>query len=143
VASGLFTAVTPPASGHRHAGRWAAVAALVVAAVALFAVLSRAESGPHFVDLTVTNPTDYDVSISVGGASGSASTLGVAGRHATVVFGQVADQGTTWVFAFAAQGEGGGGLTLARGDLTRAGWRLTVPPSVGELLRSRGAPLPP
>jgi hypothetical protein len=139
----LLDAARPaPAPSRRFRWWWAALA---VGAVLIALNAHRLSAGPgHVPPLTVVNPTDYVVTVSVSGNShGATSQLTTVSRHASDTVAEVLDQGSTWTFHFSAQGHDAGVLTISRGDLSRSGWTLRIPQSVEAMLKSEGVPLSP
>jgi hypothetical protein len=119
------------------------VAGVVVALVFAITLVRSVQSGPHFVHrLTVVNPTAYDLTMDVNGSDGSLTNLGVANRHVSTTFADVADQGPVWIFHFRAQGQDGGIAQYRRDDLRAADWRVTVPAQVDDRLHSEVQPPP-
>lgn len=118
-----------------------AVAGLVVV---MLVAIPRFLDSPHLVDqLTVENPTDYDISIEVTDERRRGwVAVGTVQRATTSTFEEILDQGDVWIFRFSTQGEDGGELQVARQELERDGWRMRVPAEVGEQLKVRGVPLP-
>ena len=127
----------------RGVSPWYVVAA--VAGIALLIVVARFLEPPSVVSgITVDNSTRYDLSIAVrSGESDSSMAVGSARRSATTTFREVIDQGDAWTFQFSAQGEVGGEVRIAKADLEKAGWKLTVPATVSEDLQAKGAEFPP
>jgi hypothetical protein len=118
--------------------------ALLVVAIALFIVVSLT-SGPKFVSqLTVVNPTAYDLQVDAtdGGHHGW-TALGTAGRSGTDSFQDVVDQGDTWILRFSYGGQTAGELRFTHQELAGAQWRVAVPASFGEALRGGGTTPPP
>ena len=98
----------------------------------------------HVARLTVDNPTDYDVLVTVSAPNDRGSVaLGTARRRGESTFESILDQGEVWVFRFEAQGEDGGELRMTREQLEADGWQLLIPDSVSERLQEKGAPIPP
>lgn len=117
--------------------------AAVLGALALVAVLValapafRSES--PVARVTIENPTVYTVNVEVSGhGDGDWLDLGAIGREGAKTVEQVTDQGDRWTFRFSYGGVDGGQVTLARADLAAAGWRLTVPETVGQRLHDAG-----
>lgn len=116
----------------------------VASSIMMIPVLRMLEQPAAIDALTVDNPSAYDLSIDVGGGDGKGwMTVGTARRRATTTFQEIIDQGGIWTFRFAAQGVDGGAIEVSRAELERNGWRLRIPESVSEGLRSQGAPPPP
>jgi len=116
---------------------------IAIASVLLIGVLFM--GGPARVDhLTITNPTDYDLSIQLASdANGASLPFAVIGQRSTREFHGVLDQGDNWLFRFRAQGQDGGDVTISRSELASAGWQLTVPASVLTQLQQLGVPTSP
>ena len=127
----------------RGVSPWYVVA--VVAGIALLIVVARFLEPPSVVSgITVDNSTRYDLSIAVrSGESNSSMAVGSARRSATTTFREVVDQGDTWTFHFSAQGEVGGEVRIAKADLEKAGWKLTVPATVSDDAPGEGSRVPP
>jgi hypothetical protein len=93
-------------------------------------------SGPApTVEITVVNPTDYDLEIHVAGEDrdGWLPVAIVEARSEDVARG-VIDQGEVWIFQFRHLGDAVGERSLSREELARSGWRLEVPEQVEERL---------
>ena len=122
----------------------------VILGVAVLAVLALAfgigvgslteESG--FVDqVTVDNPTLYNLQVDVGGGDGGpALALGTTPREGSRTFEQVVDQGGRWVFRLSFGAEEVGEIVVPRAQLERDGWKVTVPADVGRQLAETGHP---
>lgn len=121
------------------------LAAIVVSLVLALSIGTFVVRGPAFVhQVSVTNPSEYDVGVQVSGGNRDGwMAVTTASRHSTTTTVDVVDQGDVWIFRFTAQGREGGDLRVARHDLEQAGWTVTVPDEVIEHLRNVGAPLPP
>jgi hypothetical protein len=124
------------------------VVAPVVSVAGALAVLLAATplvDGPRMVPrLLIRNPTVYDLTVEVTDAHHDGwMAVWIARRNATTVAEEIVDVGDTWVFRFRAQGETTRELRVARDDLERSGWRLSIPTVIGDELRARGAPRPP
>jgi len=131
----------------RTIGRYVRIdaVAIVIAIAAVLVVGTVLLDGPARVDhLTVTNPTPYDVSVTVApDADGSWLPLAAVDLGTTRQFRDVLDQGDTWVFRFRAQGHDAGDLSISRADLAASGWEITVPDAIVTQLRQLDAPLSP
>lgn len=125
---------TPLRNPQRAAGAF--LGAAVVSVLLLAPGLS---AGPFVPQLTVDNPTPFDVTIELtdGDRSGW-SDVGTVRRETGDVVEEIADPGATWVFRFSYAGMEGGELTIPRSDLRAGGWQLTIPPEVGENLAAAG-----
>ena len=99
---------------------------------------------PTFVDLTIVNPTAYDVYVDAR-SSGDPALVGLGrvrhGREAG--FDGVLDQGDVWVFEFDYGGVDAGSLEVTREDLVDSDWRVEVPTAVATELEAAGIGLPP
>jgi hypothetical protein len=96
---------------------------------------------PTVDEITVANPTDYELEIDVTGEDrdGWLPVTIVQARSEAVARG-VIDQGEIWIFRFRYVGEAVGELSLSREELERSGWRLDVPEEVEERLQQIGTP---
>ena len=131
------TRTTP--SRRRHTG---GLLAAVVGGMAAVVLAASGLSPGSFVErVTIENPTGYhlNVELAAAGARGSVD-LGTAGRNTTMVVEQVFDPGSRWVLRLSYAGTSAGELAVSRSDLQGAGWRVEIPPGVGERLRSEGFP---
>lgn len=113
-------------------------AILVLIPVFLAARLTAGE--PSFVpEVTIENPLVYKVNVDVKAPGDDGwSDLGTVRRETTKTIEEVVDQGRTWTFRFTYGGELGGEVTVDRPQLRADGWRVTVPPDVGDRLRQAG-----
>ena len=115
------------------------LSALIATAVA-FAFLQS----PATVDsVSVSNPSDYNISVQVRGVDGGWMPLTTVPEHQTKATRDVIDQGDSWTFRFAAQGRSGGQVRIDRTALEAAGWTIQMPDHVIEQLVERGALPPP
>lgn len=121
----------------RQAVGTAVAAGAVLVAVLLLMPLLR---GPHVVRrLTLVNSTPYQVEVQVEGAPGTGHLdLGSVAREREIVLEDVIDQGARWTFRFSSGGVFAGEMELARRDIERDGWRVSIPPGVAEPLRDGG-----
>jgi hypothetical protein len=115
-----------------------AVAVLVL----MFLVVGSQLQAPDRVDrLTIVNPTDHGVRVSVRATPVAGRyDLGWAWEHGQLDVHDAADVGGTWIFRFSYAGLDAGELTITRADLEAAGWRIEVPAVVGERLTDAGIP---
>jgi hypothetical protein len=106
----------------------------------VIALLIAACNDSQLIDqLTITNPTSYDLEASVNDGSDDArDLLGRVARGETVKRDLVADQGELWVFRFDHGGLVVGELRLSRAALQKAAWRIEVPQEIERRLRGRG-----
>jgi hypothetical protein len=118
---------------------------LVVVTALIVALVVNASTGPGTVPrITFENPTDYALDIEVSAGPGRGWTSAGSVRQQSVAdVHEVLDQGDVWLFRFHGQGETGGELRLSRAELEAAGWRVAIPPEVGDRLASVGAPPTP
>jgi hypothetical protein len=137
------TTVTRPRGDWRSRlrwGPWATWIALAVAVVAAIAVSLLVLDDPDRYDIEVSNPTVYEISVSVsdGSGEGEMALLTLEPGETRSASG-VRDQGESWVFIFRAHGLDGGELRAVRSDLRQAGWQITVPDDVARQLEALGA----
>jgi hypothetical protein len=127
-----------PTQWRRLPWRWVLAGAVAVLAVWLWVSFSAT---PGSVErIAVTNNTDYTMGIAISGpGQHNWMDLGWATHNQVTVFEQVVDQGRTWTFRMSAQGHDGGEFSVAKKDLARNGWRVTIPSSVEARLRTEGA----
>lgn len=136
--------MTPVATRPRSSTPPTVLAGLALVAVAtvgvLFVVLRLSSDEPSFVGrVTIVNPHVYKVNVEVKGPEGARWTeLGTVRRETDKAIEEVADQGSLWVFRFSYGGEQGGEIAVSRTALETSGWRVTVPPEVGERFRQAG-----
>jgi hypothetical protein len=106
------------------------------------ALLAACSGTPATVDrLTVVNPTDYDLDVHVmGGDREVWVPLAIVAARSEDVVEDVIDQGDQWTFRFLHWGDSLAERSLGRAELERNGWRVDVPPEVGERLRELGRP---
>jgi len=116
----------------------------VLALVVLFKFLVPLFEGPgHVDDVTVVNPTDYDISISLSGPGDDSRTLlGSVDAGDEATFERVVDQGDEWVFHFRTQGRDAGEVDRTAAQLEADDWQLRIPASIGEQLAADGVPTP-
>ncbi len=133
-----------PARSIGHYLRADAVA-IVIAIASVLVVGVVLLDGPARINrLTLTNPTEYDVSVQLASsADGAVLPLAVLGQRSTRDIRDVIDQGDSWVFRFRAQGQDAGDLTITRDALAAAGWQVTVPATVTSQLQALGVPPSP
>jgi len=136
------TVTRPRGDGRDRVGRglpsgWLAFTCAAALATALSLVIL---DEPDRFDVEISNPTAYEISVSVSDGSGGGELALVtlepgAARSAS----DVMDQGGLWVFTFRAHGRDGGELRLDRAQLAEAGWQLPVPAEVVQRLEAAGA----
>ncbi|MGH9263450.1 MAG: hypothetical protein ACRD1D_02030 [Acidimicrobiales bacterium] len=111
----------------------------------IVALVVDSSTGPRTISrITFENPTDYalDIEVSPGPGAGWTSAGSVRQRSTGDVH-EIPDQGDVWLFRFDSQGENGGELRVGRTELEASGWRITIPPEVGQRLVQAGAPPTP
>lgn len=114
------------------------LAAFVAVAPRVFVDPSRAEH------VSFENRSVYAMEVEVTSARRDGwLRLGTAERGSTTVVSDVVDQGDEWIFRFGSQGLDGGETRVAKVDLVRDGWRVTIPDSIAEHLAAQGAPPTP
>jgi hypothetical protein len=106
---------------------------------------SCSSSGGTVAQLTITNPTSYDLEIRATNAKHADWVLlGRVQRGETSTEEQVDDLGKVWIFRFDYPGPVfGGELRVSRDELVRSSWKLQVPKTVDQRLRSAGIPASP
>lgn len=135
------TATRPLPARARVRPTWLLAAVLgALALVAVLVALAPAfRSEAPVARVTIDNPTVYSVNVEVSSrGDGDWLDLGAIGREGTKTVEQVTDQGNRWTFRFSYAGVDGGQVTVARADLAAAGWRLTIPETVGQRLHDAG-----
>jgi len=118
------------------------VGAVVLAGIVLaFVAMS---GGPKFISrVTVVNPTAYDLDVDIASGAGDGWTgLGTVERTGDETFQDVVDQGDTWIFRFSYGGKTAGEVRMTSQDLSRARWRVEVPPTFADTLRAAGVSPP-
>jgi len=117
---------------------WMWVAAVAVAALALAPGMRL----PRVVGrVGVANPTVYSVDVDVRGADPTSwLDLGSVQRESTRNSYEVIDQGRQWMFRFSYAGEEVGMVAISRAQLKAGGWRIAIPPDVGDRLAAAGTP---
>jgi hypothetical protein len=113
--------------------------ALIVVGALLCALMIYAVRAPKLVSrVSVDNPSAIDVNVSVRPSADGAQLL-----LATVPPGgqadnrDVLDQGDTWVFSFSSGGVEGGTLRVSRAKLASDDWRVEIPGSVVDRLKTK------
>jgi hypothetical protein len=100
---------------------------------------------PSRVDLQISNPTDYDLTVyATDEGRDGWDTLGTVERGVTTTMQDAFDRGDVWVLRFRGQGVDGGELRIPRSTFEDDGWSFEVPTAIGDRLRGQGAhPSPP
>jgi hypothetical protein len=138
----VSTRPRPPAQ-HLSPGRLAAAGvAVVVLAVGVWAA-ERVFEPPATVDVTVDNPTEYDLHVQVRSRGGSVLPLGEVQAGSATTFDEVIDQGEAWVFEFSYAGAEATPLESARSELEATDWRVRIPERAAAELRRAGIEPPP
>jgi hypothetical protein len=108
------------------------VVAVLSVVVAMFAAMRLLALPPVVDSITVDNRTSHEVTVYLTGLDRDGwMAVGIARAELPSRFEQVIDHGGVWILRFAVPGETGVELVLTRHELETAGWRLTVPASVG------------
>jgi hypothetical protein len=125
----------PLRTPQRAVGLFLGAAVLVVMLVAPSLV-----TGAFVPRLTVNNTaTPFDLNVDVTGPGRDGwFDLGTVARDTQGVLEEVADPGETWVFRFSYAGVATNEVVVSRAELRDAGWRVTVPATVGEELAGAG-----
>lgn len=127
---------------------WIDVVVAALVPLALFGATGFLDPPATVARLTITNPTDYDLSVAVGtddGTPGNDADTDVV-RLLTVLHGRTAstdhvpDQGDTWRIELRSQGVEADPIVLTRDQLEAADWQVSVPDAVADQLAERGAP---
>jgi len=143
----MSSVLNPPRSPSARAPRRAVLVAVGAAAVAvglLFAAQQLLPSAASVRRITVQNPTPFHLEIDASGIGRAhAVTLGPIGREQEKTFDDVIDQGREWIFRFASGGIDGGEMRVARAQLERDNWRITVADDVNRRLQAAGVPPSP
>jgi hypothetical protein len=118
---------------------------LIVAVAIGIAVALFLPHLPRTVDVTVSNPTEFDLTVEATGAHRDGwMPVGIVEAHSTMPIDDVVDQGHTWILRVTGQGVVGGEIRLDRSQLQHDSWRIVIPASIGERIREHGAePSPP
>lgn len=116
------------------------VVALAVVAAAFGIGVGSLTRGAAFVaQVTIDNPTPYDLQVDVGGPGrGGILALGTVPRDGSRSFEQVVDQGSRWVFRLSFGGKDVGEVVVPRPQLEKDGWRVAVPAAIGQDLAAAG-----
>jgi hypothetical protein len=126
-------------------GAFAGVVLAAAATVAGLVFVMQSTALPDHVDeLTFENGTDFHLRIEVSDGEGESwLSVGTVDAESTKAFPHVIDQGEVWLFRFHGQGRMGGELRVDRSQLEGDEWRLVVPESVADELRTQRAGPPP
>ena len=123
--------------GPNLSWRWLLAAAGVVLAVWIWVQISASPGSVNRV--SIRNDTDYTLGITVAGAHADDwMDLGWASHNQVTAFEQVIDQGKTWTFRVAVEGQDGGQFSVSRADLAASNWTVSIPASVEAKLRTAG-----
>jgi len=123
-----------PTRGRRERRRWNEEVVAVVASVcvAFVAGLLMIAAEPDRVDqLAITNPSEYQIRVSVGN-----STLTDVEAQTRRQYQGVFDQGQRWVFTFASQSIEAGTIEIDRSALADNDWTVVIPDDVIDALRA-------
>lgn len=133
----------PEARHIRPRATWVLVALALVAAGVIVPRIVR--PSPTTVDhITIVNNSPYDLNVDLTGAHRDGRlAIGAATNRSSTQFEHIIDQGDLWILHFTAQGQDGGEMQIGRAALARADWRIVVPDTVVERLRTAGAPPSP
>ena len=125
--------------GERPRWRWTdeTIAAIAPVCVAFVVALTMIAAEPARVDqLTVTNPSEHEVRVSVGNVQLADVQAGTSRRYRAVL-----DQGQRWVFTFASQSVEAGAIEVDRSVLAADDWTVVIPDDIIATLRA--APIEP
>lgn len=96
---------------------------------------------PRFVaKVTIVNPTEYDVHAEVGDGRSGWLNLGGVQRESEETIQQVTHFGERWVFRFGFRDLEQVEVPMTRAELAAAGWRVEVPATLADRLRTRREP---
>lgn len=141
------TAPTLPRASARPEPRRLGVAIAIAIAVLAFgaaAIITTTSllAGPDRIDMTIENPTAYEISVEVSDASGGPThELGRIGADSSRELRGIVDQGDTWSFAFSYGGIRAAEATLERDAILDG--PVVVPSSVETVLADSDLPPPP
>jgi hypothetical protein len=118
---------------------------LAVVAVLGLVIVTRFTPDPATVErVTIRNDTEFDLGVDAAAADHDGWTpVGIALARSEGSFEDIVDHGDEWVFRFRGQGRDGGEIQVTRAELEASDWVLRVPSSVGDRIRSTGAPASP
>lgn len=121
------------------------VLAVLLAAPLLAAALVLSREPRHVGSVTIRNPAEYRLNVSLANERGDrALPLGAVDRGTYLTVDEVLDRGDSWIFHFSYGGQPAGVLQLTRDQLAAADWTVTVPDNVGATLEAAGLdPSPP
>lgn len=125
--------------GLRQRRRWndETTALIVSVCVAFAAGLLMMTIEPARIDqLSVTNPSEYQIRIRVGDSS-----LGDIEPETSRQYRDVFDQGERWALTFASQSIEAGTIEIDRSVLADNNWTVVIPNNIIEILRA--APIEP
>lgn len=128
-----------PVREERQRKRWnlELIAIGVAACVAVAVGVLMLSSEPERVDqLTVTNPSEYQIRVQLGD-----SPLIDVEAGASRQYRDVFDQGEQWVFTFSSQSIEAGTFEIDRATLANTNWTVVIPEYIIETLRD--APIEP
>ncbi len=119
----------------------AMLATLIVGAVLLAAVIALL-ADPDRVDVTIENPTSFDVDVGLRSADGgNRHALGTVDPGSSKSLSSVIDQGERWLFEFSYGGVDAPPLEVSRDVVTKG--TVVVPGVVEELFVAAGLSPPP
>jgi hypothetical protein len=123
---------TPLRSIRRRRWNDEVIAVIVSVGVAVVAGVLMIAAEPARVDqLSVTNPSDYQIQLRVGH-----STLVDVEAGSSRQYRDVFDQGERWVFAFASQSVEAGTIEIDRSVLADDNWTVVIPDDIVDTLRA-------
>ena len=109
----------------------------------LLAVVGGACAGapPTVERITIVNSTEYDIDVDVTGQDRQGwLPLAIVEARSEDAVEDVIDQGEVWIFRFEHFGDSIDELRLTREELEGSGWRVEIPPEVGQRLQELGRP---
>lgn len=113
-----------------------AALAVVVGVAAVVGIGSLTQTPPRLDELTVVNPTSYELTLRVETEEGT-QVIGRVPADSTYPILDVIDHGESWDINFSTQGTDAGTFTFERSDAGST-FEVTVPDEVGTRLADAG-----
>lgn len=113
-----------------------AVLAVLVGMAVVVGLSSLTGTPERLEELTVVNPTPYELTLRVATEQG-AQVIGLVPADSTYSILEVIDRGESWDIRFSAQGVDAGSYSFERGDAGST-FEITVPDEVGRRLDEAG-----
>lgn len=136
----MSTVLTRPQSVENRLFAKVAVLAGLVGMAVIFG-FPALDPPTELARLTVTNPLAWNVDVAVDGPELEGRIpVGTVNRGQPATFHAILDAGREWTFRFGHAGYSAGAVTVDRDRLRAAGWKLSIPLEVGEILQTAGVP---